>query len=99
MALSFSLAVMLFTTLLLLPMLAQALPYPESKERDLSSSVDASSVLKGLLGDVQTVIFQNDLLKNGTTCPKMSVLFARGTAEPGRFFLLMTRKGKSGMRK
>jgi len=79
---------MLFTILLILPLLAQAFSYLESEERDLKSSFDTSSLLKEFLGDFHTVIFQNDVLKNGTACPKMSVLFARGTAEPGRSFLL-----------
>jgi hypothetical protein len=46
---------------------------------------DASSVLGTFLGDHGTVIFQNGLLKNTSACPAMSVIFARGTAEPGEF--------------
>lgn len=41
------------------------------------------SVLGTFLGDHGTVIFQNALVKNTTACPSMSVIFARGTLEPG----------------
>ena len=38
------------------------------------------------LGDHDTVVFRNDVLKNGSDCAAMTVLFARGTVEPGMFF-------------
>lgn len=47
---------------------------------------EAASVLETVLGDHGTVIFQNGLLKNRTSsCAAMSVIFARGTSEPGGF--------------
>jgi hypothetical protein len=49
----------------------------------LDSFFNDSSVLNTFLGDHHTVIFQNDVLKNGSSCAAMTVLFARGTAEPG----------------
>ena len=53
----------------------------------LNSFFDDSSILNTFLGDHDTVVFQNDVLKNGngtgTGCAAMTVLFARGTAEPG----------------
>lgn len=42
-----------------------------------------ASVLNIFLGDHDTVIFQNDVVGNQSTCAAMTVLFARGTAEPG----------------
>ncbi|KUJ10260.1 cutinase-domain-containing protein [Mollisia scopiformis] len=49
---------------------------------------NTASVLGTFLGDHGTVIFQNGLLKNTTACPAMSVIFARGTAEPGNVGIL-----------
>jgi len=43
---------------------------------------DNSSALTAFLGDGDTVVNQNDILKN-SSCAAMTVLFARGTAEPG----------------
>jgi len=60
--------------------------------------MNVTSVLKGLLEDAKAVVVRNDVLRigdvNGTNetgapCPKMTVLFARGTAEPGVFFPLI----------
>lgn len=47
------------------------------------SNSTLGSVLGTFLGDHGSVIFQNDLVKNKTACPAMSVIFARGTLEPG----------------
>jgi len=47
-----------------------------------------SSILTTFLGDHGTVIFQNGVLKNSTGCATMTVLFARGTAEPGNVGIL-----------
>lgn len=54
----------------------------------LDSVFNSSAVLGAFLGDQGTVIFQNELLKNTTICPVMSVIFARGTAEPGNVGIL-----------
>lgn len=60
--------------------------------------MNVTSVLKGFLEDAKAVVVRNDVLKNGkvngtngtgAACPKMTVLFARGTAEPGVFFPLI----------
>ncbi|TVY49445.1 Cutinase [Lachnellula occidentalis] len=73
--------------LLLLPLLALAFPFPESEGRDISGLLgNKSSGLKTVLEDLLPVISKNDVLKNATTCPKMTVLFARGTDEPGSSF-------------
>lgn len=47
--------------------------------------MNTTAVLKGFLEDAKEVVVRNGLVGNGTgaTCPKMTVLFARGTAEPG----------------
>jgi hypothetical protein len=57
---------------------------PGSDSRCLDSFFN-SSALGAFLGDDGTVIFQNGLLKNTSACPAMSVIFARGTLEPGMF--------------
>jgi hypothetical protein len=57
---------------------------PGSDLRCLDSFFN-SSALGAFLGDDGTVIFQNGLLKNTSACPAMSVIFARGTLEPGMF--------------
>lgn len=94
-----------FNALLILPFLTQALPSPNSpyvevEQRDILGSLstflnDSSSALQAILDDHGTVIFQNDILKNGNgtagSCPKMTVLFARGTVEPGWSFLPKSR--------
>ena len=49
----------------------------------LDSFFNGSSILNTFLGDNDMVAFQNDVLKNGSDCAAMTVLFARGTAEPG----------------
>lgn len=59
----------------------------EDDKSCLSSFFNSSSVLGAFLGDHGTVIFQNALVKNTTACPAMSVIFARGTAEPGESFV------------
>jgi len=78
----------ILTILLLLPLLALAFPFPKSEEGDKSSLLDNknSGLLKTLVGDLHAVTYKNDVLKNATTCPKMTVLFARGTNEPGSSF-------------
>ncbi|CZR62422.1 related to cutinase precursor [Phialocephala subalpina] len=60
----------------------------EDDKSCLSSFFNSSSVLGAFLGDHGTVIFQNALVKNTTACPAMSVIFARGTAEPGNVGIL-----------
>jgi hypothetical protein len=52
----------------------------------LNSFFNDSSILNTFLGDHDTVVFQNDVLKNESDCAAMTVLFARGTAEPGMCF-------------
>ncbi|OWP03448.1 hypothetical protein B2J93_7466 [Marssonina coronariae] len=67
-----------------------------SFDEDILRSVQAASSslddgLKGFLGTYETVIFQNvlrDKKTNQTICPGMSVIFARGTAEPGNVGIL-----------
>ncbi len=62
----------------------------------LGSLGNGSSALGAFLGDHDTVIFQNGLVRlsstgmNGTavTCPSLSVIFARGTLEPGMYFVV-----------
>jgi len=49
----------------------------------LDDSDDGTSVLGTFLGDHGTVVLQNDVLKNSSSCAAMTVLFARGTGEPG----------------
>jgi hypothetical protein len=44
---------------------------------------NTSNVLSTILGEHDTFIFQNDVVGNGSACAAMTVLFARGTAEPG----------------
>ncbi|KAN0104468.1 Cutinase domain containing protein [Hyaloscypha variabilis] len=61
---------------------------PASVPLCLESFFNTSSVLGTFLGDYGTVIFQNGLLKNTSACPSMSVIFARGTAEPGNVGIL-----------
>ena len=56
----------------------------------LGSFFNDSSILNTFLGDHDTVVFQNDVLKNGSDCAAMTVLFARGTVEPGMFFCLFS---------
>ena len=55
----------------------------------LDSFFNDSSILTTFLGDHDTVVFQNDVLKNGSACAAMTVLFARGTAEPGMCVLIV----------
>lgn len=65
----------------------------------LDSFFNDSSILNTFLGDHDTVVFQNDVLKNGSGCAAMTVLFARGTAEPGMcssIVGLVERVGTSG---
>ena len=57
-----------------------------SNPKCLDSFFNESSILNTFLGDRDTVVFQNDVLKNGSDCAAMTVLFARGTAEPGMLF-------------
>jgi cutinase len=59
---------------------------PASNPKCLDSFFNDSSILNTFLGDHDTVIFQNDVLKNGSDCAAMTVLFARGTLEPGKLF-------------
>jgi hypothetical protein len=62
---------------------------PASDPKCLSSFFNSSSILNTFLGDDDSVILQNGLkgVGNGTACPKMAVIFARGTAEPGELFI------------
>ncbi|TVY44579.1 Cutinase [Lachnellula subtilissima] len=79
----------ILTIILLLPLLAMAFPFPESEDGDKSSLGNKSAgLLETLVGDLHGVTSKNDVLKNATTCPKMTVLFARGTAEPGNVGIL-----------
>lgn len=61
----------------------------ESKSLDrrslTNSLLNSSSGLDAFLGDHNTVIFQNSLVKNQSSCADMTVLFARGTGEAGKF--------------
>lgn len=45
--------------------------------------LNTSSILDTCLGDEDAVVSQNDVLMNGSSFAAMTVLFARGTAEPG----------------
>ncbi|PBP21072.1 cutinase [Diplocarpon rosae] len=57
----------------------------------LATNSSLENGLRGFLGDHGTVIFQNvlrDKATNQTICPGMSVIFARGTAEPGNVGIL-----------
>ncbi|PBP28852.1 cutinase [Diplocarpon rosae] len=57
----------------------------------LATNSSLENGLRGFLGDHGTVIFQNalrDKVTNQTICPGMSVIFARGTAEPGNVGIL-----------
>jgi hypothetical protein len=63
--------------------LAGALADGASSLNTLSGLLNNSAGLSTFLGDHNTVIFQNAVLKNTSTCPAMTVLFARGTLEPG----------------
>jgi hypothetical protein len=56
---------------------------------ELSSLVNDSSILQTFLGEHDTVVFQDGVLGGNKTCKAMTVLFARGTAEPGSFALLL----------
>ena len=72
---------------LLLPaaFIAVAFSCSAGDEFCLVSFFNSSLVLETFLGDHGTVVFQNGLLKNTTSCPAMAVIFARGTAEPGEW--------------
>ena len=50
----------------------------------LSSFFNSSSILGSLLGNDSTVSSQNGVTNNGSACAAMTLLFARGTAEPGK---------------
>jgi hypothetical protein len=84
-------AMFLATLLLPLFLLLTRLVYGEplfcsaSNPNCLGSFFNDSSILNTFLGDHDTVVFQNDVLKNGSDCAAMTLLFARGTVEPGMF--------------
>jgi hypothetical protein len=65
---------------------AQPFSCSASNPACLDSFFNDSLILKTFLGDHDTVVFQNDILSNGSACAAMTVLFARGTAEPGMYF-------------
>jgi hypothetical protein len=78
-------------SLLLYPILAVPAFYfsscPAKNPLCLDSFFNNSSILSAFLGDHGTVIFQDGVLSNNSSCAAMAVLFARGTAEPGVLFL------------
>ncbi|TVY65673.1 Cutinase, partial [Lachnellula suecica] len=84
--------VFLFFTLLFSVSQASLFSCSKSEEGCLSSFLNASSVLETFLSDAKAVVVKNDILKNGNgtaaACPKMTVLFARGTSEPGNVGIL-----------
>lgn len=100
-SLSHIIQTLLFSLLALLATPTQASPFLGSGILEgLESLLGAanSSLAAGLsafLGDHRTVVFQNGLRDEtmnstgeGKVCPRMSVIFARGTGEPGLFIHL-----------
>lgn len=88
--------------LLVLPALIQASPFIGLGILDTiegllgASNSSLAAGLSAFLGDHGSVIFQNGLMDektNATTtnCPRMAVIFARGTNEPGLFSLIFRR--------